>query len=290
MIIYLIILTILIILLCIILNKQKKNIVTNKYFIEKFNNSKDENKYESKYKDIKEEDRYTAIIIEPREHRALEFVLNNFLENLSEQWDVIIFHGNKNINFINNLFNTTLVDYKYKVKLINLNVDNLTIKDYNNLLVSKDFYNYIPTEVFLIFQTDTLICSDYKDLINDFIKYDYTGAPWIALPWVTNIIGNGGLSLRRKSKMLEIINSCKYKNEPEDVYFSKGCNNIIINKPTLEDAKKFSVEAIYNDISFGVHKPWLFMNKLFLFMIKKKLENKNNFCNGLDKLIELNRK
>jgi hypothetical protein len=280
MIIYLIILTILIILLFIILNNQKKNIVINKYFIEKFNNSED--KYKNKDKiievEIKKEDRYTAIIIEPREHRALEFVLNNFLENLSEQWDIIIFHGNKNINFINNLLNTTLVDYKNKVKLINLKVDNLTIEDYNNLLVSKDFYNYIPTEVFLIFQTDTLICNNYKDLIDDFIEYDYSGAPWKA-----NIVGNGGLSLRRKSKMLEIIGSCIYKNEPEDVYFSNGCNNIIINKPNVKDAEKFSVEAIYSDISFGVHKPWLFMNK-------KKLENKNNFCNGLDKLIELNRK
>lgn len=266
MIIYLIILTILIILLYIILNNERKNI-----FIEKFDNTDD-------LKNIEKEERYTAIIIEPREHKALEFVLNNFLENLSDQWDIIIFHGNKNIDFINNLFNTTLIKYKNKIKLINLNVDNLTIDDYNNLLVSKDFYNYIPTELFLIFQTDTLICNNYKYLINDFINYDYTGAPWKA-----NNVGNGGLSLRRKSKMLEIINNCQYKNEPEDVYFSNGCNNIFINKPTVKDAKNFSVEAIYNDISFGVHKPWLFINK-------KKLEDKNKFCDGLDKLIELNRK
>lgn len=278
MIIYLIILTILIILLCIILNKRRKNIIINKYFIEKFNNSKDKIQDKNIEVKIKKENTYTAIIIEPREHRALEFVLNNFLENLSEQWNFIIFHGNKNINFINNLFNTTLVDYKNKVKLINLKVDNLTITDYNNLLVSKDFYNYIPTEVFLIFQTDTLICNDYKDLINDFTNYDYSGAPW-----KENIVGNGGLSLRRKSKMLKIIENCQYKNEPEDVYFSKGCDNIIINKPDIKDAEKFSVEAIYSDVSFGVHKPWLFMSK-------KKLENKNKFCNGLDKLIELNRK
>ena len=278
MIIYLIILTILIILLCIILNKRRKNIIINKYFIEKFNNSKDKIQDKNIEVKIKKENTYTAIIIEPREHRALEFVLNNFLENLSEQWNFIIFHGNKNINFINNLFNTTLVDYKNKVKLINLKVDNLTITDYNNLLVSKDFYNYIPTEVFLIFQTDTLICNDYKDLINDFTNYDYSGAPW-----KENIVGNGGLSLRRKSKMLKIIENCQYKNEPEDVYFSKGCDNIIINKPDVKDAEKFSVEAIYSDVSFGVHKPWLFMSK-------KKLENKNKFCNGLDKLIELNRK
>ncbi len=257
MIIYLFISIILILLLYTIINQNKKKIFVNEYF---------------------SNEKYTAIIIEPREHKALEFVLSNFLENLSEDWNFIIFHGNKNIDFINNLFNNSLKKYKYKVKLINLKVDNLTINDYNKLLVSKDFYDYIDTEVFLIFQTDALICNDYKDLINNFISYDYSGAPWKA-----NDVGNGGLSLRRKSKMLEIINNCKYKNEPEDVYFSKGCNNIVINKPSVKDAKNFSVEAIYNDISFGVHKPWLFMNKT-------KLENKNKFCNGLNKLIELNRK
>ena len=32
--------------------------------------------------------KYTAIIIEPRTHKALEFVLNNFLENLNDDWIV----------------------------------------------------------------------------------------------------------------------------------------------------------------------------------------------------------
>ena len=30
--------------------------------------------------------KYTAIIVEPRKHIALEFVLNNFLENLNNDW------------------------------------------------------------------------------------------------------------------------------------------------------------------------------------------------------------
>ena len=36
-----------------------------------------------------------------------------------------------------------------RIKLINLNVDNLSIRNYNDLLVSKEFYDDIPTEVFL---------------------------------------------------------------------------------------------------------------------------------------------
>ena len=44
---------------------------------------------------------YTAVIIEPREHPALLFVLTNFLKNLSDDWSFIIYHGTNNIDFIN---------------------------------------------------------------------------------------------------------------------------------------------------------------------------------------------
>ena len=221
--------------------------------------------------------RYTAVIIEPREHKALEFVLENFLENLSDNWDFIIFHGNNNISYINNILDTKLYKYKDRIKLINLNVDNLSIRNYNNLLVSPEFYKSIPTEVFLIFQTDSMICKDSKDLINKFIKYDYTGAPLKC-----KLVGNGVLSLRRKSKMLEILEKCEYKNEPEDVYFSKACDGISVNKPDYEESKEFSVEAIYHPNSFGVHKPWLHLKK-------NELKDKNNYCKGVYELTKLNK-
>jgi hypothetical protein len=224
-------------------------------------------------------EKYTAIIVEPREHKALEFVLNNFVENLSDNWNFIIFHGNKNIDYILNILKTPLLSKNiYRIKLINLNVNNLTIRDYNNLLVSKDFYNKIPTEVFLIFQTDSIICKENKNLINEFIKYDYVGAPL-----KVKLVGNGGLSLRRKSKMLEILNNCEYKNEPEDVYFSVACDNIDLNKPDYEKSKEFGVEAIYHPNSFGVHKLWKFLSE-------KEIDDKNKYCTGVFELIELNKK
>jgi hypothetical protein len=77
---------------------------------------------------------------------------------------------------------------------------------YNNLLKNINLYEIIPTENFLIFQTDTLINPKYKDLIYEFINYDYVGAPWI----INNQVGNGGLSLRKKSKMIDIIKNKKY--------------------------------------------------------------------------------
>ena len=49
--------------------------------------------------------KYTAMIIEPRCHPALELVLKNFNKNLNEDWQFLIFHGNNNLDHINNIIN-----------------------------------------------------------------------------------------------------------------------------------------------------------------------------------------
>jgi hypothetical protein len=228
--------------------------------------------------------KYSAIIIEPRCHPALEFVLNNFTTNLNEDWGFVIFYGNLNYHYVNNII-TKIPNYNIRIKLINLIVDNLTNEMYNNLLKNIYLYNNIPTETFLIFQTDSLINPKYKDIIYDFINYDYVGAPWS----FNGDVGNGGLSLRKKSKMIEILKTKKYYleingelfelnkdtyekniNINEDIYFSslKIClrinvgniiiynDNVSLNKPDFETAKRFSCETILSEIHFGIHNTY----------------------------------
>lgn len=212
----------------------------------------------------------TAIIVEPRCHKALPFVLENFLENLSNDWNIIIFHGNLNLEYVLDIINTKLDKYKDRISLINLHVDNLTSKEYSELFIrKKEFYDHIPTETFLVFQTDTMIFKKNKELLNNFLHYDYVGAPW---PWYPlengHNVGNGGLSLRKKSKMLEVIEKetdLSYlenlffnapTNIPEDVFFS-CTTKVELNKPSFEEAKLFSVEWVFSEISFGCHQPWI---------------------------------
>ena len=230
------------------------------------------------YDDNSENGKYTAVIIEPREHKALAFVLKNFLDNLSDEWNILIMHGNKNVDFVANIIDNDLAKYRSRIQLHNLQVDNLTIDDYNQLLVNEEFYQHIPTEIFLIFQTDTMICN--KDKLNEFLDYDYVGAPW---SWLGSEKkgGNGGLSLRRKSKMLEKIRQCKNtEDEYEDMYFSNSCGNL--NFPKYEKAKRFSVETVYNDDSFGIHKPWSYLSEEQLQVISQK-------CIGFNTLVEFNK-
>ena len=220
---------------------------------------------------------YTAIIVEPREHKALSFVLNNFLENLSDEWGIVMCHGNKNIDFVHTIINNDLPQYRDRITLVNLHVDNLSIDDYNKLLKSENFYEYIPTEIFIVFQTDSMICSEYKDYIYKFLEYDYVGAPWRD----RSGIGNGGLSLRRKSKMIEIIKKCRNDNGlVEDLYFSDNCTDVVLKKPSENIASEFSIETTFKDKSWGIHKFWAYNSP-------ENIEYKKKYCKNIEKLISL---
>ena len=204
------------------------------------------------------QNKYTAILVETRKHAALSFVLKQFLKNLSNDWNVIIFHGNLNVNFVNNIISNKLNHYKQRISTINLNINNLTRDEYSILFKQKFFYDKIPTETFLVFQTDSIIFEKNKELINNFLKYDYVGAPWGNSPkGINNYVGNGGLSLRKKSKMIEIIEKdIDNNNLPEDVYFS-CTDKVVLFKPSQQEAKLFSVEHLYSEVTFGTHQPWI---------------------------------
>jgi hypothetical protein len=202
--------------------------------------------------------KYTAMIVEPRRHKAIEFVLKNALECLNEDWKIIFFHGNNNKDYVTNIVQRL---GSSRIEIIHLPIDNLTLTQYSSLFARKSvIYNFL-TEIFLVFQTDSMMFVQNKDMLNKFLEYDYVGGPWrrpgCHLSKECGHIGNGGFSLRRKNKMLEIIEKVKWEYNNEDLYFCKNYPNIHVNKPPYELAMTFSVEAIFSEITFACHKPWI---------------------------------
>ena len=85
-----------------------------------------------------------------------------------------------------------------------MDIENLTQSEYSELLTTSYFWNLLKGEKILIYQEDSIL---FKNNIQDFLKYDFIGAPFNKRSDDTlNSVGNGGLSLRSKSKMLEVIN------------------------------------------------------------------------------------
>ena len=204
-------------------------------------------------------DSLTAIIVEPRKHRALDFVLGNFLENLDRRWRIIVFHGTENEAFVKDIIAAKRTD---RITTASIGKSNLTKEEYSAYMMSTEFLYRVPTDIFLIFQTDSMICPNFKNTIEQFLKYDYVGAPWKEIPKdymrEGSLVGNGGLSLRRKTKMLEILENCPISppNIPEDVYFASSCPAVRIHKPPVSIAKEFSIEMLYSPKSWGIHRAW----------------------------------
>ena len=230
----------------------------------------------------------TAIILESRKHQALHFVIENICKNLDQDWIIKIFCGHSNETFCKSI--ASKINNR-DISVINIGLPEiLTLRVYNGIMCNKKLYNFIPTNTFLVFQVDSMINSNNKNYINEFLKYDYVGAPWKAYQEV----GNGGFSLRKKINVLKFLNKIPYKDGVyEDRYFSltfdkpyseeecrKYKRQISLNKPTLDQAKRFSVETIFHDDFFAVHKPWQWNNESDLNILKQK-------CPDLDRLIEL---
>ena len=149
---------------------------------------------------------------------------------------------------------------------------------YDTLFKTRRFWESVPAEHILIFQADSLLCEHTPWTIHEFIEYDYVGSPWrqevcpadndrsvsICLNDYVEMVrlagfhehkgyalpagqgGNGGLSLRRRSKMLEIVNRCRHSASMdwnEDVFFSFPCPPVSISLPSVEIASHFGVES-----------------------------------------------
>jgi len=213
---------------------------------------------------------YESVLVEYRCLPHLEFIIRNTIIKLGVNWSHTIICGNLNYDFMVNMCETI----SKKIKIIKTNYDNLFPSDYSRFLSSLDFWNLLNGEKILIYQDDTCI---FKNNIDDFLKWDYIGAPWIEKQNDNKSgVGNGGLSLRTKSIMVKIIQTIsiddtKYNSStlkyientnsnvlPEDVYFSLNMEKLGIG--LLADrvsAFNFSTESILNTDSFGGHQFWL---------------------------------
>ena len=75
-----------------------------------------------------------------------------------------------------------------------------------------------PAEQILLFQSDSVLCSNSVRSVEDFFEYDYIGAP-IHPHWGRGF--NGGLSLRRRSTIMRVLTDWTYMpgQGPEDQWF-----------------------------------------------------------------------
>lgn len=178
-------------------------------------------------------------------------------------------------------------DYRESGKLVLREVpagfDASTSEGMHRMLTHMRFYKEVvdPAEWFLLFRSDTILCAQSNQSLNDWLEYDWVGAPWSVLldprkppciikcMWsLMNILlttfayrglddrfgGNGALSLRRVSAVKQILGFQTRLNDsdPSDRWLSMRMGLLPDAKmaPASKEAE-FSVENIWHDKPMG---------------------------------------
>jgi hypothetical protein len=195
-------------------------------------------------------------------------------------WDVVIVTSTKSCSYYqNNLpFARVIVIPQLDYVHFDVEVYNTVCKS-SNLWESLQGYNKCLT----IQDDGFLVKAGIEQSI--IFNYDYVGAPWITcksneeVRHLTNMVGNGGFSLRSVNACRTITSEEGLKNllfnnnvQPiqEDVYFSHMMTKQGYQVAPVSVAKTFSIEQVYVKDSFGFHKFWMYHDEQY---VKEWLEN-----------------
>ena len=236
---------------------------------------------------IQLEQYHETFLIEFRKFNHMEYLIRNIIIKLP-QWSHTVICGNKNYTFMKEMCNKISPN----IKIIRLDIDNLNTAEYSRLLMTKEFWNNFSGEKLLLYQEDSYM---FHNRIDEFLEYDWVGAPWpIDQDEHVNQkeygVGNGGFSLRTKSKMIECIEKVDWEKDlelgpklkqymistnnyviPEDVYFSKSLLEKNIGKVAPRSmATRFSQETQKSEDPLGGHNYYLSNNKKIFGLIKKR--------------------
>ena len=216
-----------------------------------------------------------TILLEFRVLPHIEFLIRNTILKLSNQWNHTVVCGKNNTQFIKSVCH----NISPSINIITLDIENILPSDYSRLLTTKHFWHNFTGEKLLIYQEDTIL---FNGNIENFLDYDYIGASWNPAQ-NDNLygVGNGGFSLRTKSKLIlcletiqpseldinsstiEYMKNTKSTFLPEDVYFSKTMIDFKLGKVAKRDiADKFSQETQKCSKPMGGHQFWLAQNEL----------------------------
>jgi len=132
----------------------------------------------------------------------------------------------------------------------------------NVVQVRPELYLAIPSETYLVFQTDGMLCAPLNaSALREYFRYDYVGAPWGFFPRQGGVGGNGGLSLRSRAAMQRVIAELAYDGRYEDRWLGAGVAQLGGRLPSYEAARAFSVETMPAPAPpLGFHKAWAYLS------------------------------
>lgn len=221
-----------------------------------------------------------AVVLDDRPSRLLRFSVLNTLLLGRLSMRVVVMTTTAAVVSMRDLFAD--LGAWVEVRVLPDDVEVLSVRSYNALLMSPSFWEALPSDYIFVFQSDGLLI---EPMDFSLFEYDYIGAPWtrdyvtsevirlyspdlreevgvFCVKSATNDIylreglrfGNGGMSIRNRVLMQRICASEVIDlDEPEDLFFSRALGRYNACVPSLEVARRFSCETVYAQ-SIMAHK------------------------------------
>lgn len=212
-----------------------------------------------------------ATIFEDRPLQELIPLLLHFSTVLGPSWPIFLFTSQSVIPDSAS-FKRLIDETRLAVRFL---PPNITFEDRNavSAFLTKPWIweQLAPAKNVLLFQSDSMLCANAPQKVDDYLQYDFIGAP------VDESVRHGegysrGLSLRNRDLMLDIIhdsdwqdeyNSAEDRDEPsvahEDEWFYKKMKELVttgkrVNLPSLEIAMTFVVESLWYEKPLGFNQ------------------------------------
>ena len=185
------------------------------------------------------------VIFETRLSLSLILVIKNAIDILPN-FNLMVISTKSNLEFLEKIFGK--IYYKVEVNKAKIN-----LKEYSEVLRSKNFWSNIKEKNVLVFQSDTLFLRNIKD--NEFKDLSMLGAVCVNFHDNDKFAINGGFSLRNKNLMLELCENKVITSEIEDIFYTEQIRKYYPEiLPQINDCHNFAIESYGNKLTAkGIH-------------------------------------
>lgn len=164
-----------------------------------------------------------ALLIETREIPILAPLILHFISVVPPDWRFRFMGSVESVRYLNvsMAIRSQVASGKLDLTYVPSNMSTNSQEAISRFMTNLWLYETLlaPAEHLLVFQTDSILCANSKQNLNDYLEYDWVGAPWAE---EDRFGGNGGLSLRRVSSIIDVLKHQQRQDdtEPEDIWLT----------------------------------------------------------------------
>ncbi|XMA19336.1 hypothetical protein WAI453_012127 [Rhynchosporium graminicola] len=203
-----------------------------------------------------------AFLVETRPLPHLPALFTHMMTIVPPEWIFKFMGSPASIEFMRTSHPIARFEASGKLQFLDM-PSNYSVADRENISrMFTDIHLYrdilAPAEHLLVWQPDSIFCANAPTTLNGFIEWDWIGAPWSK---TAKYGGNGGLSLRKVSKIIEVLSNNTRRHGDgalEDLWMVQKLHGLSGNHmPAANVSKTFSVESVWDEKPLGYHVGWM---------------------------------